>query len=108
MKRYLTYDACNGEFNSHDTIDEAREYLKECFFCETYHPATADCQIFELKEVVKVEVTDRKSNYEYEDEDDNPFGADGEVWPYGSDVEEIWDVSFVDVKEGGKCTNTSI
>lgn len=102
MKRYLTYDACNGGFERHDTIAEAREYLKECFFCETYHPDTAYCQIFELKEVVKVEVTDEKLNYKYENEDDVPVGADDEAWPYGSDVDEIWDVSFVDVKEGEK------
>jgi len=58
--------------------------------------------------VVKVEITDEKSNYEYENEDDIPEGEDGEAWPYGSDVDEIWDVSFVDVKEGEKCTNTNI
>ena len=102
MKKYITYDACEGEFNLHETIEEAQEYLRESFFCEAYHPETANCQIFELKEVVKVEVTDRKSDYEYEEEDDIPEGADGEAWPYGSDIEELWDVKFVDVKEATK------
>ena len=102
MKRYLTYDACQGEFEDHDTIEEAREHLKRMFFDSddrVYHPDTSGCRIFELKEVVKVEVTDKKSNYEYENEDDIPDPADGEAWPYGNECEEIWDVSFVDVKE---------
>lgn len=105
MKRYLTYNACTGEFNSHDTIEEAREHLEGCFFDSydgVYHPDTADCRIFELKEVVKVEVTDKKSNYEYENEDDIPEGEDGEAWPYGSEYDEIWDVSFVDVENPNK------
>jgi hypothetical protein len=100
MKRYITYDACAGEFNSHDTIEEAREHLKGCFFDiddRVYHPDTADCQIFELKEVVKVEVIDKKSNYEYEYEDDIPEGEDGEAWPYSSECDEIWDVKFEEV-----------
>lgn len=107
MKRYLTYDACQGEFEDHDTIEEAREHLKECFFDSydrVYHPDTSDCQIFELKEVVKVEVTDKKSNYEYEYEDDIPEGEDGEAWPYDSDVDEIWNVRFEEltIKEDEK------
>lgn len=105
MKRYITYDACQGEFEDHDTIEEAREHLKGIFFDSddrVYHPDTRYCQIFELKEVVTVEVIDKKLNYDYDYEDDIPEGEDGEVWPYGSDVDEIWDVSFVDVKEGEK------
>lgn len=100
MKRYITYNACQGEVEDHDTIEEAREHLKRMFFNSddrVYHPDTRYCQIFELKEVVKVEVTDKKSNYAYEEEDDIPEGEDGDAWPYGSECDEIWDVKFEEV-----------
>lgn len=101
MKRYLTYDACQGDFNHHDTIEEAREYLEKMFFDsddKVYHPDTSDCRIFELKEVVEVEVTHKKSDYEYENEEDIPEGSDGEAWPWDNELDEIWEHKFVKCK----------
>ena len=97
-KRFLAYDSPNHEFESFDTIDEARKWLEEAFFDrdEGYHPDAESCEIFELKETVKCHIVDSKSNYKYENEEDVPEDdTESEVWPYSNQFDEIWKHEFI-------------
>lgn len=99
-KKYLAYDGINGDYERFETIEEAREWIKDSIYQpeEGYHPDLKSCKIYELKEVVDYDVIDKKSNYKYEDEDDIPEGDnDSEAWPYDNAFEEIWQHKFVDV-----------
>ena len=93
MKRFLAFDGINCEHEEFETIAEAQEWLKEAFFDENeccYHPDLESCKIYELREIVKYNVVDRKSNHtvgEWEEK-------------HGDDVEEIWEHKFEDVKRG--------
>lgn len=100
MKRYLAYDGINGDYEKFETIEEAREWLKEGFFRpgEGYHPDLKSCKIYELKEVVDYDVIDSKSNYKYVDETDIPEGdEESEAWPYDSAFDEIWQHKFIPI-----------
>lgn len=67
MKRFLAYNAIDGEYESFDTIDDARGYLEECFLNDgVYHPEMDSCCIFELKEsVTHTVVRDNKWRHEF-------------------------------------------
>ena len=100
MKRYLAFDGINGEREEFDTIEEAREWLEDCFLSpdEGYHPDFASCKIYQLAETVECEVVDKKENYKYIYEDDIPEGDnESQAWPYSTDFDEIWKHKFVPV-----------
>ena len=98
MKRYLAFDGINGDREEFDTIEEAREWLEDCFLSpdEGYHPDFASCKIYQLAETVECEVVDKKENYKYIYEDDIPEGDnESQAWPYSTDFDEIWKHKFV-------------
>jgi hypothetical protein len=98
MKRYLAFDGINGDHEEFDTIEEAREWLEDCFLSpgEGYHPDFQSCKIYQLAETVECEVVDKKENYKYMDEDDIPEGDnESQAWPYSTDFDEIWKHKFV-------------
>ena len=100
MKRYLAYDGINGDYEKFETIEEAREWLKEGFYQpeEGYHPDLKSCKIYELKEVVDYDIIDSKDNYEYENEEDIPEGdTESSAWPYPNEFDEIITHKFVDI-----------
>jgi hypothetical protein len=101
MKKYLAFECFNCSYEAFETIQEAREWLEECFFSpdEGYHPDLKGCRIYKLVETVDYNVIDKKSNYKYDDENDIPEGDDeSEAWPHRSDFDEIWKHKFVRVK----------
>lgn len=102
-KTYLTYDPINGEYETHETIEEARKYLESMFIDAvdgSYHPDTDRCKIYKLEEVVEIEVTDRKSNYKYEYDEEIPEGdEESEAWPYPNEFDEIWKHHFTKVED---------
>ena len=79
MKRFFVYDHYNGDHEFFDTIEEAKEYLKDCIqdddgvFCEDPELSA----IFELHTGIKIEILEWKEDYE----------SQGEEWPYDND----WD-----------------
>jgi len=98
MKRYLAFDGINGDREEFDTIEEAREWLEDCFLDEEegYHPDFQSCKIYQLAETVECEVVDKKENYKYMDEDDIPEDDNESIaWPYSTDFDEIWKHKFV-------------
>ena len=98
MKKYLAFDGINGDHEEFDTIEEAREWLEDCFLSpdEGYHPDFASCKIYQLAETVECEVVDKKENYKYIYEDDIPEGDnESQAWPYSTDFDEIWKHKFV-------------
>ena len=98
MKRYLAFDGINGDREEFDTIEEAREWLEECFLSpdEGYHPDFASCKIYQLAEIVECDVIDKQENYKYINEEDIPEDdEESQAWPYNSDFEEIWKHRFV-------------
>ena len=99
-KRFLAYDGINNDYESFETIEEARSYLEDGFLDrdEGYHPDLESCVIYELKETVEYEVIDKKSNYKYENEEDIPDDdTESEAWGHGSNIDEIWQHKFVPV-----------
>lgn len=91
MKRYLTFDGINCEYEEHNTIEEAREWLEECFLERSrvtgigvYHPDLTSCYIFELKEKVEYDIIEEKE--------------EGKEWNHSEEVEEIWQHRFEPVK----------
>ena len=101
MNKYLAFDGINSEYESFDTIEDAREWLTEAFSQphEGYHPSLNDCEIYKLCEVVGYEVTDSKSNYKYENEEDIPDGdEESEAWPYDNEFDEIWKHKFIPIE----------
>lgn len=98
MKRYLAFDGINGDHEEFDTIEEAREWLEDCFSSpdEGYHPDFQSCKIYQLAETVECEVVDKQENYKYIYEDDIPEGDnESQAWPYSTDFDEIWKHRFV-------------
>ena len=99
-KKYLAYDGINGDHEGFETIEEAREWLEECFNdpVEGYHPDFQSCKIYELKEIVEYEVVDSRENYKYQNEEDIPDGdTESEAWPYSNEFDEVITHKFVDV-----------
>ncbi len=87
MKKYLAWDFDNHEHEEFETIEEAREYLEECFLNEEgYSPDTNCYKIFVLSEKVEVEVIADKSDFT--DEEWEEAG-------HNSDHDEIWKHRFV-------------
>ena len=102
MKKYLTFDCVDREYNEFATIEEAREYIQDRIDPndEGYHPDIKDCKIYELKEMVDYDVVDSKENYKYLTEDEIPEDDDeSEAWPYDTDFDEIWQIKFVPTSE---------
>jgi hypothetical protein len=100
MKKYLAFDGINGEYAAFETIEEARVYLEERFYCSDlgYNPDLNLCKIFELKETVSYDVIDKKSNYKYMYEEEIPDDdLVSEPWPYNTDFDEIWQHKFIPV-----------
>ena len=103
LKKYLAYDAINGWYEDCSTIEEAQKFLEDSFMNvdEGYAAETEQSQIFELKQVVKLKVIDKKENYKYIDIDDAPddveVNEEEEVWPYGNHFDAICEHKFVDV-----------
>jgi len=100
MKKYLAFDGINCEHEEFETIEEAREYLEECFLDsdDGYHPDMDSCKIYELKETVSYDVIDKKENYKYIHEEDIPEDDEvSEAWPHNNDFDEIWKHKFVAV-----------
>ena len=97
MKRYLAFDAANNEYEEFDTIEEARAWLKDGFLdqSEGYHPDAESFAIYEIKERVKIIVTDRKENYMYENEEDIPEGSDEDAWPYDNAFDYVCKHEFI-------------
>lgn len=91
MKKYLAYDAGENEYESFETIEQARAWLKEGFLQdgEGYHPDTESCKIYELKETVTLTVVDEKKNYKYQSEEDAPEGEEDDVWPYDNAFDTV-------------------
>ena len=88
MKRFLAYDGINCEHEEFDDIKDAEKYLEELFLDrdgdEGYHPDAESCYIFELKEVVKIDVVAKKSEMS-EEEWNNKYSEDnkfGEIWQH--------------------------
>lgn len=101
MKKYLAYDAVNGEYEHFDEIGKAQKHLENMFLADgSYHPDLKDCAIFKLCQKVDYDVVEKKSDYEYEREEDVPEGdEDSEAWPYDCEFDEIWKHKFVNVKK---------
>lgn len=100
MKKYLAYDACNGEYEEFETIEEARDWLKEGFLTDDGYNLDdmRNSKIYTIAETVEWEVTDRKSNYKYEYEDDIPEDDnESEAWPHDSIFDEVGTHKFVPV-----------
>lgn len=99
-KKYLAYYDNQREYEEFDTIEAARKWLSEAIFDPVDLIYSADketlesCKIYELKEIVKIEVLDSKENYKYLDEEDIPEDSDEEAWPYGNNVDEVWKHEF--------------
>lgn len=84
--RYLAFDSINNDYYECDTIEEARETLKECFLQEgMYHPDLEGCCIYELKETASYDVIADKESYE----------EDGKEWKWDNDFDEIWKHKFI-------------
>lgn len=104
MKKYLTYDPINGEFELFERIEEAREWLKEIFLDsdEGYHPDTEDFCIYKLVEKVKLIISDEKSNYKYPSEDsipeeDKKAFENEDFWPYDIDFDYVCKHEFIKI-----------
>jgi len=99
MKKYLAFDAINGNYEEFETIEEARKQLEESFSCDgEYHPDLKECKIYKLEEVVDYDIIDKKSNYKYVNEDDIPEDdTESKAWPYNSVYDEVIDHKFVKV-----------
>ena len=98
--RYLAFDGINCSYERFETIEEAREWLVECFYDEQegYHPDLESCKIFELKEVASYDIIDKKENYKYLHEEDIPEGDnESESWPYDDAFDEIWKHKFMPI-----------
>jgi hypothetical protein len=87
MKNYIAYNSIDSEYESFNTIEEAREYLEEVFLDrqEGYHPDIEGCCIFQVKEIVQYDVVDKRENFT------------AASWPYSDEFDEIWRHRFVDV-----------
>jgi len=99
MKKYLAYDACDGQTKRFESIEEARKWIDEqSVIDESVDEKVKFSAIYILHEKVEIEVTDKKSNYKYQSEDDIPEDDnESEAWPYSSDHEEMWKINFVQV-----------
>ena len=108
MDKNLAYDGINGEHETFAAIEEAQSYLMEVTEEDgEIHPDLMWCAIYELKQKLSYDVTDRKDNYKYECEEDIPdVDTDSEAWPYGSEYNEIWTRKFVDVNQPDSHTFT--
>jgi hypothetical protein len=63
MAKYLAYDGINGDYEEFDTIEEAREYLEECFLVYgEYHAELDSCKIYKLCERVDYDVLEVNSD----------------------------------------------
>ena len=93
MKKYLANDPVNGIYELFETIEEARNYLTDCFLYEDegYHPDTESFEIYELIERVKITVVDEKSNYKYASEENVPEDDQEAI-----DNEDYWKHSYCD------------
>lgn len=101
-KTYLAFDASNFEFEEFLTLKEAQDWIKEVSQDTSdgsLLEETENCKIYILHETVKLRVTDKKSNYEYEDEDDIPEGVIAEAWPYSNSYDEVCEIVFVPVSK---------
>lgn len=85
---YLAFDGINRDHETFETIEEAQEYLKECFFDsdEGYHPDIDTCAIYKLNQKVTYDVIAKKSEFT-----DEKWSDEG----YGSHFDEIWQHKFV-------------
>jgi viroplasmin and RNaseH domain-containing protein len=96
----------NNEYESFDTIEEARNWLEYCIKDDienVYHPDLEGCEIYKLVETVGIDVIDEKANYKYENEEDIPEDDnESEAWPYSNDIDEIWQHKFIPVTETPK------
>jgi hypothetical protein len=99
--KYLAYDPSNGDYEGFETLEKAREWLKDCLtfdgeICEEAEQGA----IYELKEKVVLESLDKKSNYEYENEEDIPDDdTESEAWPYSNEHDEVFDVKILPVNK---------
>lgn len=92
MKKYLAYDAINSDYEEFETIEAAREYLKEAFLdeAEGYHPDMEGCKIFVLCETVKKNVIAKKSDFTPEEWEEKVTDTD---------FDEIWEHEFIEFKD---------
>lgn len=100
MKKYLAYNGIDHEYEEFETIDDAHEWLAECFLDsdQGYHPNMTSCKIFLLHQTVSYDIVDSKKNYKYEYEDEIPDHDEiSEAWPYDNLFDEIWKHKFVTV-----------
>lgn len=99
--KYLAFDACNGEYQTFDNIEDARKWLYDCFYDQddqAYDLDTDSCKIYLLHEKVELVETDRKSNYKYECEEDLPDGGDSDdVWPYDNMFDVVGEHRFIPI-----------
>lgn len=110
--RYVAYDAANGEYEEFKTFEEARDWLKEGDG-EGISEEACNGQnwIAEIQYVSEVTKVDDKSNYQFNEEEDQWLNADGEEWPVSDDFDWIGDHHYVKVdwenkalgKEDEKC-----
>ena len=105
MKKYLAFDAVNGDHEEFETIKEAQNYLEEIFIDveQGYADETELCKIYELKQFVKLETIDSKENYKYECIDDVPddenIDEETDIWPYDNSFDKIAKHKFIDINK---------
>lgn len=82
MKKYLVYDAIDGQYERFETIEEAEKYLNEIAVDSDngVDQAISDCLIYKLEKKVEVVVVDKKSNYQYIYQEEVPEGSDEDCW----------------------------
>lgn len=97
MKQYLAFDSCSNEYEEFDTVQEAQKWIKEGMTCENEISLEGeDSKIYKLHSIVDIVTTDYKSNYLYENEEDD-IEETGSVWPYDNDWDSVVDVQFKEV-----------
>ena len=72
-EEFLAWDGINNEHEEFDTIEDAIEYLEECFFdgYEGYHPDSESCKIYKLHKTIDFDVIATKKEGEKWSEEQN-------------------------------------
>jgi len=90
--KYLAFNSGECDYEEFDTIEEAREWLDECFIVEGegYSQEPTGSKIYKLTEEVSYDVVDKMSNYDSKEQWEEETGMSDEY-------EEIWKHKFVKV-----------
>lgn len=96
-KRFLAFDSCNNEYQEFNTLEEAQKWIEDGVkFDGEISSEGDDSKIYQLHSILEYVITDQKSNYQFENEEDDVDDT-GSVWPYDNEWDFVGDIEFKQV-----------